>query len=218
MFSQKKAPMLSPRAKLEQQYKTSRMNLLLVIIFTIISMATIYLNGSYFLFTAQLPLAIFTEGVLYQQIADGTYAYMAELTAEDISYYTDLSDTMLIVGIVAAVIILAVYFICWLASKKHPAAMVVAAVFFGIDCVILLMGFSVDYIVDIIFHAWVMYYLIAAIVASSKLKKLPPEEEAPVEGTYTVINGEKVPSAGAAPIEDVVNVETGSNEDNSPAE
>lgn len=143
---------------------------------------------------------------------------MHELTAEDISYYTELSDTMLIVGVVAAVIILAVYFICWLASKKHPSAMVVAAVFFGIDCVVLLMSFSVDYIVDILFHAWVMYYLIAAIVASSKLKKLPPEEEAPIEGAYTVINGEKVPSASATPIEEVEPVETESNEDNTPAE
>ena len=65
-----------------------------------------------------------------------------------------------------------------------------------------LMGFSVDSIIDILFHAWVIFSLISGIVSYNKLKKLPVEEMAEtVEASAdaetaqvaeVVLNGEKV--------------------------
>lgn len=213
---QKQAPVMSPRMKLEQQYKTCRMNLLAVIIFTLISMVTYYFNGTYFLFSAFIPLVVFATGAeFYWIVADPAGAIESGFyTAEDVETAQILDGgTWLLIGVIFAVVILAAYFICWLVSKKHPGAMIAAAVFFAVDCIVLLLSFDVSMIVDILFHAWVMYYLIAAIVASNKLKNLPPEEAAPLEGSYTVINGEPVPSASATPADSAE-----SNEDNTPNE
>lgn len=203
MFSQKKAPVMSPRAKYEQQYKTCRYNLLLVIIFTIISMVTIYTSGRYFLFSAYIPLSVFTYGIVYGSISGNSVAAYFDGVSSDVVETAKLlsPSAWLAVSIIIAVIILAVYFICWLVSKKHPAAMIVAAAFFAIDCVVLLIDFDETMIIDLVFHAWVMFYLVLAIIANAKLKKLPPEEAAPLEGTYTIINGEAVPSASETPSE-----------------
>lgn len=221
MFAQKQAPALSPRLRLEQQYKISRNNLLLVIICTLVSLAMIAFADRYFLFSAYLPISYFSSGFYCWQIGNGTYAYMNDVPVEDIPYYQQYGELELIIGIVIAAVILLAYFICWLCSKKHTAAMVVATVLFGIDCGMLLYDCVVLQsfeILDILFHALVMYYLIVALVAKAKLKKLPPEEEAPVEAAYTVINGENVPSASATPSEFGESGETRSNEDNTPAE
>lgn len=231
MFGQKtpnNSTVISPRLKFEQQYKMCRRNLLAVILFTIISMATLYLNGSYFLFSAWIPLLAFSVCAGYASISDGT---VSAAEAAEYGYTPDMIEmlqevgagTWMIIGIIIAVVILAVYFVCWLCSKKHPAAMVVAACFFAIDCIALLTSFDLTMIVDILFHVWVMYYLIAAIVASSKLKKLPPEEEAPVEAAYTVINGENLPSATATPVNEELaevaqNEQPASNDENTPSE
>ena len=64
-------------------------------------------------------------------------------------------------------------------SKKNNVGWLVAAlVLFAIDTVsmFLFMGIDVSMILDIVFHAWVIYYLIAGIVAHKKLKELPLEE------------------------------------------
>lgn len=201
MFGQKnqqQTPVMSPRMKLEQQYRTCRMNLLAVILFTLISMVTYYFNGTYFLFTAFVPLVFFATGVEFAAIVEDPAGAIASgyYTAEDVETAQILgAGTWLAIGVIIALLVLVAYFICWLVSKKHPGAMIAATVFFAADCIMLLLSFDAGLIIDVVFHIWVMYYLIAAIVASNKLKKLPPEEEAPVEGTYTVINGEKVPSA-----------------------
>lgn len=222
MFSQKKAPALSPRAKYEQQYKTCRYNLLAAIIFTLVSMVTYYINGVYFLFSVFLPLLIFATGVELAFVVDNPLEALASgwYTLEDIEGAQLLdAGTWLAITIVMAVIILAVYLICWIASKKHPAAMIVAAAFFAIDCVVLLLCFDETMIMDLVFHAWVMFYLVLAIIANAKLKKLPPEEAAPLEGSYTVINGEPVPSASATPSEFIESAPTApTDETNTPNE
>ncbi len=166
------------RAKYTRQYAGGRGSLLAVVFVTIVSMATLALADYYFVFSAYLPFSFFTDGWYGWEIANGTYPYMNELAAEDIAYYTELGIFGLITGIVIALIGVLGYFICWLLSKKNPSALIIGTVFFGIDCLILLLSFDVSMIIDILFHAYIMYTLIAGCVAGMKLKKLP----APIEG------------------------------------
>ena len=164
------------RAKYEKNYLTGRSNLLLVIIFTLISMVTYALDRSYFLFSAYIPLVfygIFADLALVTG-GDTELAAFYEWDAEFIEQLKSIgAGTFWAIGIAIGVLLVGAYFLCWLFSKKHPAALIIAAVFFGIDCLMLLLNFDISGIMDILFHAWVMYYLINAIISNSKLKKLP---------------------------------------------
>ena len=95
------------------------------------------------------------------------------------------------VGIYASIILLLPYLFCWLFSKKHPGWMVGALVYFAMDTALLLYlcvasGDFVSFLLDLLFHAWVFYYLIIGVRSGFRLRKLPEEsrvcnlEEEPV--------------------------------------
>ncbi|MBQ3183762.1 MAG: hypothetical protein IJB57_08835 [Clostridia bacterium] len=174
---------VSPRQSLEIKYNSARGNLLMVIVFTVVNILLLVTNSnSYFLFSAFVPYILVENGWYY------TGKYPVEAYGE---YYSDMAfaaDVVLYVLIAVAVIVLAVYFLCWLFSKKQRAGwIVVALVFFALDTVgYLLYAFmygmlDMSSVIDILFHAWVIYYLVGGLVANAKLKKLPAEEELPEE-------------------------------------
>ena len=87
-----------------------------------------------------------------------------------------------------ALLILGVYFLCWLFSKKHIAWLIVALALFIVDTVcllalFLLSGNMMSGWMDIFFHAWALYYLISGVVAYFKLKRIPEYEEVTEEGS-----------------------------------
>ncbi len=43
-------------------------------------------------------------------------------------------------------------------------------------------GVGIDSLMDILLHAWVLYYLISGVVYGLKLKKLPEDEPEPIVG------------------------------------
>lgn len=168
---------LSEHAILTNKYNSSRNNLLLVVAFTVINLVLL-LTGSttYFLFSASIPYYLPFFGMMYT----------GKLPAE---YYEGLADfqpyptTVLTVLTVMAVIFIAVYLLCWLLSKKHGFGWLVAAlVAFIADTIFMfvVVGFSTDMILDVVFHVWVIVSLFTGISAAVKLKKLPPEEQNPV--------------------------------------
>ena len=86
-------------------------------------------------------------------------------------------------GIVAAVI-LGLYMLFFFMSKKNVGWLVPTLVFVSLDCLayvglIFLYGFEISDILDLAFHAWLLYYMIAGVAAYVKLRKLPPEAFAP---------------------------------------
>lgn len=170
------------RVKYTRNSVNGRHSLLAVILATVVSMVSLALADFYFVFSAYLPFSFFTEGWYGWQIANGTYAYMNELAAEDIAYYTELGTFGLIYGIVMALIGVLGYFICWALAKKHPAALLIGTVFFGVDCALLVLNtvLTMDFsmAIDILLHAYIMYTMVQGVIANSKLKKLP----APIEG------------------------------------
>lgn len=171
---------IAPRALYQQKFTSARYNLLLVIGMTLINIVMLFLGGSsYFLFSATIP---------YSLSIDGAY-YTGKLPEE---FYTDMPadaqffpDSYLAIMLGIAIAILAVYFLCFMLSKKFKTGwMITAAVMFVLDTLYMLFiyGVGVDSVMDILLHAWVLYYLISGVVYGLKLKKLPEDEPTPVDG------------------------------------
>ena len=162
---QNTAPM-SPREEVEMKYKRSRANLLLVIIVSVVNLFTLALNGSYFLFSASIP-AIPVELAM-------------PMTEEEVVVFSDF-----IVPIIIGIILTVPYLLCWVFSKKRVGWMIPALVFFSFDCLYLFLLATIDptaVIIDILFHAWVMFYLITGVINGFKLKKMPEEDPLPEFG------------------------------------
>lgn len=171
---------VAPRALYQQKFTSARYNLLLVIGMTLINILMLFLGGSsYFLFSATIPYSLSVFGGLYT----------GKLPEE---YYTDmpadfefLPGSFFAVMLGIAIAILAVYLCCFLFSKKFKTGwMIAAAAMFVVDTLYMLYlyGIALDSLVDILLHAWVLYYLISGVVYGLKLKKLPEDEPAPVDG------------------------------------
>ncbi len=176
---------ISERALLENKYNVSRHNLLLVVVFSVINLImTLLDSGVYFLFSAFLPLLSVTFGM------ELCGKYSPEFYEEYYGGYEELEfigDGFFYATIAIAVIMIALYLVCWFMSKNQKSGwMIVSLVLFAIDTAVMLLwnGLSVDMIIDIIFHALIIYYLIVGISTSAKLKKLPPEEQQPIEGEF----------------------------------
>lgn len=167
---------LSPRQLYENKYRTSRMNLLLVVIFTAINLLLLVTNAdTYFLFSAFIPYFVAGIGM-----------FLCGRFPED--YYTDgledmifLDNSFFIVLLLISIVLTLLYLLAWFMSNKNRVGWIIfTLVFFGLDTLgmLVLNGISLESAMDILFHVWVIYYLILGISAHYKLKKLPPEEEA----------------------------------------
>jgi hypothetical protein len=167
--------MLSPRERYEQKYKASRYNLLLVIVFTAINLVLLVTNAdSYFLFSAFIPYYIVGTGMfLCGRFPEEYYEGMEDMTFLDTSVFV----VLLVIAVVLTLVYLLAFF---LSDKKRVGWLIFALAFFGLDTIgmLVIQGFSVESILDIAFHGWVIYDLTMGIVAYYKLKKLPPEEDA----------------------------------------
>lgn len=164
-------PAKGTTAYMQWQYNVSRGNLLLAIAFTVINLGMLLAGAnSYFLFSIAVP-------------------YWGALLG-DIFGYGDLMVTV-------AVVLVAVYILCFFLSKKRLWPMAIALVLFVLDSVALI-GFTVlgelyaDMILDILMHIWVLFYLVQSIRYGRKLKALgqPLAMPKPVETGPRLDGGE----------------------------
>ena len=174
------AQTVSPRQVLESRYSAARANLLLVVAFTLVNtVLTLVGSDLYFLFSATIPYYLVLQGMFL-------CGKMPAEIYEDMMFEFFDPSLLVILSVIAAVILL-LYFLAWLFSGKHRVGwMIFALVLFVLDTASLLLiyGLSPNMILDILFHAWVLYYLVAGVMAHFKLKKLPQEDpaEAVAEG------------------------------------
>lgn len=168
------------RAALDTTYNNGVGNLLLVIIFSLINIVLLVANSStYFLFSAFIPYFITDCGMFFSGSYPAEYYY-------DVEGFAFLNKSFLTVTLIIAAVILVIYLLCWIFAKKKKVGWLIAAtVLFGIDtlAMFLINGFSIDAILDVVFHIWVIYSLINGIRTYYKLKKLPEEEFTPIEET-----------------------------------
>ncbi len=167
----------SEREAYEQKYKVSRMNLLFVVICTAVNLLLLVANAdSYFLFSAFVPYYIAGMGMLL------CGRFPAEYYIEELEGMTFLDDSVFVVLLVLAIALTLLYLLAWFMSSKNRVGwLIFALVFFGLDTLGLLLinGIALQSLIDILFHAWVIYYLILGINAHAKLQKLPAEAEIP---------------------------------------
>ena len=91
-----------------------------------------------------------------------------------------------------AAIILLVYLLCWMFSKKHYGWMIAALVLFVLDSFFMVRLYlsleDFSGILDVVIHVWVLYYLVIGVKYGHQLKKMP--EEMPVASEETNFFGE----------------------------
>ena len=149
------------------RYNKSIHNLLLVVIFSAINIVMLVTNaGSYWLFSAIIPYFVVDYGMYWCGM------YPAEYYADTPIEFMDKS--FFIVTVVIAVVMILAYLVCWiLALKGKVGALICALVFFVIDTMgmFYLYGFSMDSIMDIVFHVWIIVSLVIGIVVYYKAKK-----------------------------------------------
>ena len=158
------------REYLLRQVANGRYSLLLIVILTVVNLVmTILDTNTYFLFSASVPYYLVFMGMgIENGFVDGAWDIKGSLT------YT---------GLVIAVVIVAVYLLCWLLSKKRAGWLTVALVMFIIDTVALvviafaLYDSPVTKLVDLLLHVWAVVELVQAVRGNRKLKELPPTEE-----------------------------------------
>ena len=170
-----KKEQLPERELYEQRYNSSRNNLLIIIALTVINIVILVTGGdSYFLFSAFVPyfislMAMYWCGRMPEE-------YYIDWTESD----TFLSDSAFTTMMVICAVIILFYLIAWFMSSKHRVGwLIFALVFLVLDTLAMLLidGFAVDSIIDILFHALLIFRLISGVSAHYKLQKLPPESE-----------------------------------------
>ena len=154
------------------KYKAGRSALLLVGIFTAVNCVLQYLDAEYsLLYAAALPqLGLALRGDLE------VFGINANITF-----------------IVLTVIPILLYFICWYLSKKDVRWLLIGTVLFIVDAIALLFvwylsGFSVSFLLNIVFEALILFQLITSVIAGRKLNGNIEEVEAQVEEMTGVVD------------------------------
>ena len=172
-FKKNEQQSISPRQLLEAQYNNARNNILLVVLFTVVNVVLLVTNSNtYFLFSASVPYYLADYGMFF----GGFYPEEVYAGFEGFEF---LGAPMLAIALGIAAVIVVLYLLSWLFSKKGRVGwLIFALVFFALDTVamLLLMGINSEMIIDIVFHAWVLFSLGSGIYANAKLKALPAEE------------------------------------------
>ena len=164
-------PEAQKKAQLESKFRTARINILVAIGFTVVNII-LALTGSdtMFLFSMTGPL------VLTWAALDNPGTVLVPMLA------------ILIIGLLTA------YVVFWVLSNKRYEWLWGSAVLFGLDTLYMAYlywntGLIVNGLLDIAFHAYIIYYFVVALKNGAALKELgdvPEMMEAPkAEGLFT---------------------------------
>lgn len=167
------------------RYSAARMNLLLMIVFSAVNILSLATGmGSYFLFSASIPYMIVSIGMLFCGM------YPSEVY-ENMGDVTFLDRSLFVICLIIAILIMAIYFLCWMFSKKKKVIWLkIALVMLGIDTVFLFLNGGFSAIIDLIFHGWVIVILIMGIKAHKTLSNMPKESEF-IEADFTELPSEE---------------------------
>lgn len=161
-------PDKNSRSYLLAQLAGGRFSLMLILIFTLINLTMVLLDSDrYFLFSASVPYYL----TLFGKAMDNGFS---SGTWDVIGAYT---TTTLIVSVV----ILALYLLCWLMSRKRAGWLTGALVLIVLDTSALVLvtyvlyGSPIVNILDLLLHTWVLWELFQAVRANKKLKFLASE-------------------------------------------
>ncbi|MBQ8276066.1 MAG: hypothetical protein IJZ02_05535 [Clostridia bacterium] len=164
---------------LQTRYDVARKNLLFVVVFSLINLILLLTDSTtYFLFSAYIPY-----------ILASTVKYLCGMYPAD--YYDfDYAEGLffpapLFWGVfILSLLIVGFYVLCFIFSAKNRGGWLIAAlVLFALDTAVMfyINGISVDMIMDIILHAWVIVTLSVGVHAHFKRKKLAENRGDPAD-------------------------------------
>ena len=175
-WNKRSAQETQSREYLENRFRSARRSLLSVAIFTVINLVLLVTNSNtYFVFSAFIPYFLTGMGMML------CGRFPAEYYGEEFSTLEFLPPVVLTVAIAISVVILTLYLAAWYFSKnRNKGWLIFAFVAFALDTLImfLLSENLVSSILDIVFHAWVLFDIGVAISVAGKIKQLPDEETA----------------------------------------
>lgn len=146
---------MNEQQKLQKSYAAARSNLLLMTILTALNvLAMVAQFGLRNLFSAAIP-----------QIA---YAYFA-----------GSGGGQVLGGLIIGALFIGLFLLCYALSKNNTRWMTAALIVYALDTVFLI-GWIIfrrdtSSLLDAVFHAWVLAFLISGVKAAAKLGKLPPQ-------------------------------------------
>ena len=178
------------RASLYSKFNAARMNILLIVVFSVINIFTLILGkGGFFLFTGAIP---------YQVVDLG----MALCGFKPQEYYTNLGvepifdKSFFAVFVAIAALVLTLFVLCWAFSKKRGDVWLkIALALVSADTMVMLLGGNFStMLLDAVFHIWLIVILFMGISAYEKLRKMPKDldfvEEGVADPNYYPESGE----------------------------
>ena len=158
------------REYLERQFNGGRHSLLILMIFTVVNIVMLLADANtYFVCSFTVPYYMCGFGMSFDMEIGGSVFFTTAL--------------------IISAVILAVYLLCWLLSKKRPGWLYAAFALFIVDTVALVLlsltlEILAENIIDLVIHAWVIWELFQGARCGGKLKKLPADT--PITGAvYT---------------------------------
>lgn len=150
----------------QRQVSMGRSTLLLVVALTVLNLGLVFSGtNTYLLFSASGPyyLTIMARGF-------------------DLAAYGAVNQSYTWAALAASALVLGLYLLCWLMSKKQHNWLMAGLVLFVLDtiCLVLLcrlvFGDYLGSVMDFLMHGWVLYELAVAIRAARRLH----------DGAYTI--------------------------------
>lgn len=165
------------KVKFKKNILFARKNLLVMVLLTIITMILSSLfSGFPVALSAFVPQFALKVGILFHE--EGSV------------------DWYLIASIAYAACLLLSYYACAVLAKKHASWLIPALALFAFDAYMLVMfvrnDFNVASIVNLIFHLWVLYYLVLGIIGYYKLRQMADKNKTKVSTGETEVNPDEV--------------------------
>ena len=173
-------PVNDPITSAVNKYRAARSNLLLAAVFTTVNILLLLTKDfTYFLFSAAIPYLIADLGMYI------CGKYPEEFYIDGYEGAEFFNDTVFYVLLAIAFVIIAFYVLCYVFSSKGRVGWLIAAlVAFSLDTLVMFSQYNLaSSIIDIIFHIYVIVFLVLGIKAHFDLKKIEKaEEESASEG------------------------------------
>lgn len=165
------------RLYLSAKVQGARNMILTILLFTIVNLVLrVAGTDMYFLYSASIPyymtlICIFLDNGWPTRDISNVDLHLGKFAA---------------IALVISAIILAVYLVCWLISKKNNVGLTVAMILFALDVLALgvllallvrnnLVDNMTPWIIDALIHLLIGRNLVNGVAAAAKLKKLPAE-------------------------------------------
>lgn len=151
---------MDQKLKFNRTINLARSNLIAMTVLTVVNIAAYYFGGDFgFPYSAFFPYAAVVFGDIFA---------------------VEFADPMILYwGVALAVIVLMLFFVGYLLSKKRHVWLTVVTILYVLDMLFMTYIYFPDFdfgaIIDFAFHFWVLYYLVLGVIAAGKLKKLPEE-------------------------------------------